>query len=88
MRAADGHWWPESFYLASLQSREALYEVRPVSASSKHYTSDYSPSQVLKECVDREELTNDEAVTIIKRLLFDNANKLYKLNLQPVWSSE
>jgi len=67
--STDGHWWPESFYLASLQSREALYEV-------------------LKECVDREELTNDEAITIIKRLLFDNANKLYKLNLQPVWSSE
>jgi len=62
--STDGHWLPESFYLASLQSREALYEV-------------------LKECVDREELTNEEAITVIKRLLFDNANKLYRLNLEP-----
>ncbi len=31
MRAADGVWWPESFYLASLQSRETLYEVSPTS---------------------------------------------------------
>ena len=26
---ADGHWWPESYYLASIQSRQALYEVMP-----------------------------------------------------------
>jgi hypothetical protein len=47
-----------------------------------------SPPQVLKECVDKEELTNEEAITIIKRFLFDNANKLYKLDLQPAWGSE
>ena len=41
MRAADGHWWPESFYLASLQSRETLYEVRHTSAPlSKRGMSD------------------------------------------------
>lgn len=25
---ADGHWWPESFYLGSLQGRQALFDVR------------------------------------------------------------
>lgn len=24
---ADGHWWPESYYLGALQAREALYRV-------------------------------------------------------------
>ncbi|KIM37912.1 hypothetical protein M413DRAFT_30568 [Hebeloma cylindrosporum] len=27
MWSSDGHWWPESYYLGSLQAREALYEV-------------------------------------------------------------
>ena len=26
-RAADGHFWPESYYLGSLQARQALFEV-------------------------------------------------------------
>lgn len=38
--------------------------------------------------MDREELTNEEAITVVKRLLFDNANKLYKLDLEPSWSGE
>ncbi|KAF9230641.1 amidohydrolase 2 [Melanogaster broomeanus] len=25
--STDGHWWPESYYLGTLQAREALYEV-------------------------------------------------------------
>ncbi|KAJ7180592.1 amidohydrolase-domain-containing protein [Mycena filopes] len=25
--STDGHWWPESYYLGSIQAREALYEV-------------------------------------------------------------
>ncbi|KAH7882160.1 amidohydrolase 2 [Phlebopus sp. FC_14] len=25
--STDGHWWPESYYLGSMQAREALYEV-------------------------------------------------------------
>ncbi|KAH0834001.1 amidohydrolase 2 [Lanmaoa asiatica] len=25
--STDGHWWPESYYLASVQARQALYEV-------------------------------------------------------------
>lgn len=23
---ADGHWWPESYYLGTIQARQALYE--------------------------------------------------------------
>lgn len=26
---ADGHFWPESYYLGTLQARQALYQVRP-----------------------------------------------------------
>lgn len=26
---ADGHWWPETYYLASVQMRTALHEVFP-----------------------------------------------------------
>ena len=25
--AADGHWWPETYYLGNIQARKALYEV-------------------------------------------------------------
>lgn len=31
---ADGHWWPESFYLGTLQAREVLYQVSTVQRSS------------------------------------------------------
>jgi hypothetical protein len=31
---ADGHWWPETYYLAAVQVREALYEVRLYHTSS------------------------------------------------------
>ena len=24
---ADGHWWPETYYLGTIQAREVLYEV-------------------------------------------------------------
>jgi len=27
MFSTDGHWWPESYYIGSVQAREALYEV-------------------------------------------------------------
>ncbi|KAJ6518718.1 amidohydrolase-domain-containing protein [Mycena sanguinolenta] len=26
-RSTDGHWWPESYYLGSIQARQALYDV-------------------------------------------------------------
>lgn len=39
--------------------------------------------EVLSEYVDREELTEDEAVKIVERAFFHNANALYQLNLTP-----
>lgn len=63
-READGHWWPETYYLGTIQAREVLYEV-------------------LGEAVERGDLSEAQAVGIVRRALFDNANKLYKLGLQP-----
>ncbi|TCD63144.1 hypothetical protein EIP91_005903 [Steccherinum ochraceum] len=62
--STDGHWWPESYYLGTVQAREILYEV-------------------LSESVKHQEMTEAQAIGIVKRALFDNANKLYNLGLTP-----
>ncbi|CDO70431.1 hypothetical protein BN946_scf184999.g72 [Trametes cinnabarina] len=67
MWSTDGHFWPESYYLGTLQARQALYEV-------------------LESSVKRWELTPLQAVGIVKRALFDNANTLYNLGLEPQWT--
>jgi len=63
--STDGHYWPETFYLGSLQARQALYEV-------------------LSKTVSRSELTEDEAIDIVERVLFHNSNELYQLGLTPI----
>jgi len=63
--STDGNYWPETFYLGSLQSRQALYEV-------------------LSETVNRGDLTEQEAIDIVERVLFHNANELYQLRLTPL----
>lgn len=39
---------------------------------------------VLNGSVERRELTEARAVEMVKNMLFDNANKVYQLNLQPI----
>ncbi|KAG6841395.1 hypothetical protein C0991_011559 [Blastosporella zonata] len=65
MWSTDAHFWPESYYLGTMQAREALYEV-------------------LSEIVHAGELSEAIAVAIIQNALFHNANRFYKLNLQPI----
>ncbi|KAI0063025.1 amidohydrolase 2 [Artomyces pyxidatus] len=67
--SSDGHWWPETFYLGSVQAREALLEV-------------------LSEYVRRPGLTEAQAVQIAKNALFHNANRVYKLGLEPEFQPE
>jgi len=62
--STDGHWWPESYYLGSIQAREVLYDV--LSASVK-----------------AQEMTEAQAIGIVRRALFENSNKLYNLGLTP-----
>ncbi|KAF6750819.1 amidohydrolase-domain-containing protein [Ephemerocybe angulata] len=62
MWSSDGHWWPESFYLGSLQARRVLFKVT-------------------KEMIDDGDITEDQAIGIVKKLLFENANNLYRLGL-------
>lgn len=38
--------------------------------------------KVLKESVDQKELLENQAIEAVKRMLFENANKLYQLGLQ------
>ncbi|KIY47660.1 amidohydrolase 2 [Fistulina hepatica ATCC 64428] len=57
--STDAHWWPETYYLSSRQSRGVLY-------------------QVLSECVNRKELSETQAVSIVQNILFYNANNLYR----------
>ncbi|KAI0072172.1 hypothetical protein K474DRAFT_441712 [Panus rudis PR-1116 ss-1] len=38
MWSTDGHWWPESYYLGSIQARQALYEVLAASVSRQELT--------------------------------------------------
>jgi hypothetical protein len=60
----DGHYLPESFYVAAIQVRETL-------------------GKVLLESVENKDFTIEEAVKTAKQVMFDNSNKLYKLNLIP-----
>ncbi|KAL5533400.1 hypothetical protein ACEPAF_5176 [Sanghuangporus sanghuang] len=62
--STDGHWWPETYYLGTVQAREVLYEV-------------------LAESIRDGEVSEDQAVGIIRRALFQNSNRLYKLGLEP-----
>ncbi|CAB4435922.1 unnamed protein product [Rhizophagus irregularis] len=62
--STDGHYLPESFYVAVIQVRETL-------------------GKVLLESVENKDFTIEEAVKIAKQVMFDNSNKLYKLNLVP-----
>ncbi|KAF7308606.1 CBM1 domain-containing protein [Mycena chlorophos] len=62
--STDGHWWPESFYLGSLQAREALW-------------------RVLSTYVREGEMTEKDAIGVVKNVLFHNSNRLYKLGLVP-----
>ncbi|EPQ55775.1 hypothetical protein GLOTRDRAFT_121229 [Gloeophyllum trabeum ATCC 11539] len=65
MWSTDGHWWPESYYLGTVQAREALYAV-------------------LAESVRDGDLTEQQAVGMVKNALFHNANRIYSLGLSPL----
>ncbi|GBC08721.1 hypothetical protein RclHR1_08340007 [Rhizophagus clarus] len=62
--STDGHYLPESFYVAAIQVRETL-------------------GKVLLESVENKDFTIEEALKIAKQVMFNNSNKLYKLNLIP-----
>lgn len=82
--AADGHWWPETYYLGTIQAREALYEVR--SSNLAYFSVTHlllCNSQVLAETVAKEDLSENQAVSIVRNALFHNANKVYNLHLVP-----
>ena len=61
--STDGHWFPETFWLANLQGREAL-------------------AKVLGEYVECEDLTVEEAIDAARDILFENANRIYGLELE------
>ncbi|KAE9406135.1 hypothetical protein BT96DRAFT_876007 [Gymnopus androsaceus JB14] len=62
--STDGHWHPESFYLGTIQARQALFDV-------------------LSEIISAGELTETQAVGIVERALFWNAERVYKLDMIP-----
>ncbi|KAF9652156.1 amidohydrolase 2 [Thelephora ganbajun] len=64
--STDGHWWPETFYLAAIQTREVLYEV-------------------LSEFIQKGDMSERQAISLTKKALFENANKVYNLGLKRVW---
>lgn len=81
---ADGHWWPESYYLGTRQAREALWKVGII-AFDLHGYSHHIRCQVLAESVAKQEMTELQAIHIVKGALFDNANRIYGLGLAPNW---
>ncbi|KAF9463301.1 amidohydrolase 2 [Collybia nuda] len=68
--STDGHWWPESYYLGTVQARQALYQAR-------------IGSYVFSDVVRSRELTEAQAVHIVESALFHNANAIYNLGLEP-----
>ena len=86
----DGHWWPETYYLGSLQARRALSSVRTCVPSRSFVLGKMLnvawllPSfQVLLDAVKADELTEEEAVRAAKDILFHTANRVYHLGLEP-----
>jgi hypothetical protein len=88
----DGHWWPETYYLGSLQARRALSSVRTCVPSRSFVlglgkmlnVAWLLPSfQVLLDAVKADELTEEEAVRAAKDVLFHTANRVYDLGLEP-----
>ena len=80
---ADGHLWPETYFLGSLQSREVLYKVITIQiVESSAYMRSHYRSQNLEEYVRDGELTENQAINIVKDALFHNSNRLYNLGLQ------
>ncbi|EGO28556.1 hypothetical protein SERLADRAFT_413409 [Serpula lacrymans var. lacrymans S7.9] len=64
MWSTDGHWWPESYYLGTVQARLALFAV-------------------LSHSVLEGELSEAQAISVVKLALFENANRVYRLGLKP-----
>ena len=88
----DGHWWPETYYLGSLQARRALSSVRiyvPICPSGSARTMLIGrPLQVLQEAVKANELREEEAARVAKDILFHTANRVYHLDLEPHFPHE
>ncbi len=87
MILADGHWWPESYYLGTLQARETLWKVSMILIDFRTRLRAWI-MQVLAETVHRQEMTEAQAIGVVKRAMFDNANRVYGLNLEPRWHPE
>lgn len=76
--------WPESFYLGTIQARQILYEVRALRMQHFFYhRTDLLLYKVLLENVKRGDLNEAQACSIAKRALFDTANRVYNLGLDP-----
>lgn len=83
--SADGHFFPETYYLATIQAREALYDVRTALLHiSINAVLILRRLQVLSEHIAAKEFTEGQATLIAENALFHNANRLYKLRLQPI----
>ncbi|KAI9642438.1 hypothetical protein NHQ30_009243 [Ciborinia camelliae] len=81
--STDGHWFPETYLLAKIQSREAFEKVRFSSATQQHNKSDDTHGfQVLVEYVDRKALTITQAVKVVEDVFFNTSNGLYDLQLR------
>ncbi|KAI6035768.1 amidohydrolase 2 [Pisolithus marmoratus] len=79
--SADACWWPETYYLGSVQSRQVLYDV----IAGKHSTTItlMFTHQVFADSIRREELTEGQAAAIVEKMLFHNSNRVYGLGLTP-----
>ncbi|KAI5819267.1 hypothetical protein BZA77DRAFT_259703 [Pyronema omphalodes] len=67
--SSDGHWFPETFYLGSLQTREVVHEV-------------------LEGLVQENCLSYDQASSLVKKMFFENSQRLYDLSISPAWSED
>lgn len=83
--STDGHWFPETYALANAQMREVLNEVNEFTPLCVAALSD--GMQVLVKRVTKGQMTVNQAVDLTKKILFENSNKLYNLNLVPVLST-
>lgn len=84
--STDGHWFPETYALANAQMREVLNEVSLPLRLLLLLLLFLTGMQVLVKYVTKGQMTVNQAIDLTRKLLFENSNKLYNLNLVPILS--
>ena len=78
--SSDGHMFPETYWLANKQFREALDRVSIHYEKRKRLETDFI--EILVEYVVRGDISETAAIGIARDIMFNNANSIYQLGYE------